>query len=405
MFPSSNSTDNPMESLFRKAIFCDQNPISKQYDPPIFSNFPSPFFEEHEFPLNQMLSHSPQMGGSSFLVSDNIPDPAGKDTARFNVVDASRTKEKSRDTNPSPVSTPVRRRSLGVVPRNRAGKKDRHSKICTAQGVRDRRMRLSLQVARKFFDLQDLLGYDKASKTIEWLFNKSKKAIKELARDHLNEGKNNISVSDAKSESLISECEVLSGIEENSNTEIKERKVTATSRNNADISPSSVNKGSGRKSQKTTKSSQRESRDEARARARCRTIEKMMMRRLGNLSQWNKSNPNYEDIQKVGSSNIPFEEPNSDFQERVSSYHGDYHNLPDLGTIENLFGSSSTTSNSCPNPDLQCPATASACFQSRISSILGFLGNWDVLNNEKNQVPLVGNPNSVFVDSPNFLFQ
>nr|GMD19712.1 transcription factor TCP12-like [Ipomoea batatas] len=62
------------------------------------------------------------------------------------------------------------------------GKKDRHSKICTARGVRDRRMRLSLQIARKFFDLQDTLGFDKASKTIEWLFSKSKNAIKDLMR-------------------------------------------------------------------------------------------------------------------------------------------------------------------------------------------------------------------------------
>ncbi|VFQ85492.1 unnamed protein product [Cuscuta campestris] len=60
------------------------------------------------------------------------------------------------------------------------GKKDRHSKICTAQGVRDRRMRLSLHVARRFFDLQDMLGFDKASKTIEWLLSKSECAIKEL---------------------------------------------------------------------------------------------------------------------------------------------------------------------------------------------------------------------------------
>ncbi|CAN8238922.1 unnamed protein product [Cochlearia groenlandica] len=63
----------------------------------------------------------------------------------------------------------------------RKGKKrDRHSKICTAQGPRDRRMRLSLQIARKFFGLQDMLGFDKASKTIEWLISKSKDSIKQV---------------------------------------------------------------------------------------------------------------------------------------------------------------------------------------------------------------------------------
>ncbi|MFS7993390.1 putative transcription factor TCP family [Helianthus anomalus] len=60
------------------------------------------------------------------------------------------------------------------------GKKDRQSKIHTAQGLRDRRMRLSVHTARKFFDLNDMLGFDKASKTIEWLFSKSHKAIEEV---------------------------------------------------------------------------------------------------------------------------------------------------------------------------------------------------------------------------------
>ncbi|XP_060195613.1 transcription factor CYCLOIDEA-like [Lycium barbarum] len=59
-------------------------------------------------------------------------------------------------------------------------KKDRHSKILTSQGHRDRRVRLSIGVARMFFDLQDMLGFDKPSKTLEWLFTKSKLAIEEL---------------------------------------------------------------------------------------------------------------------------------------------------------------------------------------------------------------------------------
>nr|AXM04958.1 cycloidea-like protein [Scaevola taccada] len=62
-------------------------------------------------------------------------------------------------------------------------KKDRHRKIFTAQGPRDRRVRLSLDIARKLFSLQDLLGFDKASKTLDWLFTKSKTAIKELVEE------------------------------------------------------------------------------------------------------------------------------------------------------------------------------------------------------------------------------
>lgn len=64
--------------------------------------------------------------------------------------------------------------------RRRSSKKDRHSKIDTARGPRDRRMRLSLEIARKFFDLQDLLGYDKASRTVDWLLRNSSSAINEL---------------------------------------------------------------------------------------------------------------------------------------------------------------------------------------------------------------------------------
>ncbi|XP_062009666.1 transcription factor DICHOTOMA-like [Rosa rugosa] len=65
-------------------------------------------------------------------------------------------------------------------------KKDRHSKIFTSQGLRDRRVRLSINVAREFFDLQDLLGFDKASKTLEWLLSNSRKAIKDLEKSKCN---------------------------------------------------------------------------------------------------------------------------------------------------------------------------------------------------------------------------
>ncbi|CAH8360593.1 unnamed protein product [Eruca vesicaria subsp. sativa] len=65
----------------------------------------------------------------------------------------------------------------------KAVKKDRHSKIHTAQGLRDRRVRLSIGIARQFFDLQDMLGFDKASKTLDWLLKKSRRDIKELVQE------------------------------------------------------------------------------------------------------------------------------------------------------------------------------------------------------------------------------
>ncbi|XLU78026.1 hypothetical protein S245_001447, partial [Arachis hypogaea] len=49
-------------------------------------------------------------------------------------------------------------------------KKDRHSKIHTSQELRDRRVRLSSEISRKFFDLQDMLEFNKPSNTLEWLF-------------------------------------------------------------------------------------------------------------------------------------------------------------------------------------------------------------------------------------------
>ncbi|KAJ0786049.1 putative transcription factor TCP family [Helianthus annuus] len=92
-------------------------------------------------------------------------------------------------------------------PRKIPSNRDRHSKINTAQGPRDRRMRLSLDVAKKFFGLQDLLGFDKASKTIDWLLTESKTAILDLLPEH------SCSFMDvSNSTSSTSECEVVSGI-------------------------------------------------------------------------------------------------------------------------------------------------------------------------------------------------
>jgi hypothetical protein len=62
----------------------------------------------------------------------------------------------------------------------RSGGKDRHSKVYTAKGIRDRRVRLSVPTAIQFYDLQDRLGYDQPSKAIEWLINAAAGAIEKL---------------------------------------------------------------------------------------------------------------------------------------------------------------------------------------------------------------------------------
>ncbi|KAL5570986.1 hypothetical protein UlMin_020583 [Ulmus minor] len=61
------------------------------------------------------------------------------------------------------------------------GRKDRHSKVYTAKGPRDRRVRLSAHTAIQFYDVQDRLGYDRPSKAVDWLMKKAKPAIDKLA--------------------------------------------------------------------------------------------------------------------------------------------------------------------------------------------------------------------------------
>ncbi|XP_062152844.1 transcription factor TCP4-like [Alnus glutinosa] len=61
------------------------------------------------------------------------------------------------------------------------GRKDRHSKVYTAKGPRDRRVRLSAHTAIQFYDVQDRLGYDRPSKAVDWLIKRAKSAIDKLA--------------------------------------------------------------------------------------------------------------------------------------------------------------------------------------------------------------------------------
>lgn len=60
------------------------------------------------------------------------------------------------------------------------GGKDRHSKVCTVRGLRDRRIRLSVPTAIQLYDLQDKLGLSQPSKVIDWLLNATKQEIDKL---------------------------------------------------------------------------------------------------------------------------------------------------------------------------------------------------------------------------------
>ncbi|KAI4346819.1 hypothetical protein L6164_007684 [Bauhinia variegata] len=165
----------------------------------------------------------------------------------------------------------------------RAPKKDRHSKIYTSQGLRDRRVRLSIEIARKFFDLQDMLGFDKASNTLEWLFTKSKKAIKDLALSKNSSSAGGGDSDGAKSFSSSSDCdEVVSGINQVVNMDIVPNLKGNDDSNEKSLMGFDAAVAKEKKLKRAQKDIQpvfvrakKESREKARARARERTSYKM----------------------------------------------------------------------------------------------------------------------------------
>lgn len=60
------------------------------------------------------------------------------------------------------------------------GGKDRHSKVLTAKGLRDRRVRLSVPTAIQLYDLQDRLGVEQPSMAVDWLIKAAKSAVDEI---------------------------------------------------------------------------------------------------------------------------------------------------------------------------------------------------------------------------------
>ncbi|CAL4935501.1 unnamed protein product [Urochloa decumbens] len=153
-----------------------------------------------------------------------------------------------------------------------AARKDRHSKICTAGGMRDRRMRLSLDVARKFFALQDMLGFDKASKTVHWLLNTSKAAIQEIMADDassecVEDGSSSLSNPAAAAE--------LGGGGDQPPNKPEGKKPTAKARKAAATTPKPPRKAANAHHHQVP---DKETRAKARERARERTKEKHRMR-------------------------------------------------------------------------------------------------------------------------------
>lgn len=120
-------------------------------------------------------------------------------------------------TKASSSSTPwLRLKDPRIVRVSRAfGGKDRHSKVCTIRGLRDRRVRLSVPTAIQLYDLQDRLGLNQPSKVVDWLLNAAKHEINELPPLPIPPG--NFSLDPSDIEVGVSHCN--EGFKMNSNFE------------------------------------------------------------------------------------------------------------------------------------------------------------------------------------------
>lgn len=259
MKPCSTTEINPLPFTHNQNIAWDYaNPSSMGEDQDSYLQycfFPDPFLDDDH---DLFLSHFFQQQQQHHLLI-----PAGN--ANWDQQEREREQEKlTPDDNRKKQNSGKTKKLCS----RKIGKKDRHSKICTAQGPRDRRMRLSLQIARKFFDLQDMLGFDKASNTIDWLLSHSNSAIKKL-KDSLNLNNNNHSAYSYGSQVSCGSSEAVSELttRDNNVASGKESAFMATP------TPSSkLKKG------RQLRTVARESRDRARARARERTKEKLILK-------------------------------------------------------------------------------------------------------------------------------
>ncbi|XP_019267653.1 PREDICTED: transcription factor CYCLOIDEA-like isoform X2 [Nicotiana attenuata] len=228
MFPASNSTGNPPPH------------------PSLSFHSTSPFLGLNG---NQILLHHYQNQLSSHHFAKNMTLSAN------NIINSPNYHQNHCDN--SSRSFPINKKPK---------KRERSSKILTSQGPRDRRVRLSIAIARKFFDLQEMLGFDKPSKTLDWLFTNSKLAIEELPnwsthQDHDSNIAGATKSSCNETKDYASECEDLA-IETNEGLERKPKRLAKEKKEVKDEATDLA-------------LVTRESRVKARARARERTIKKM----------------------------------------------------------------------------------------------------------------------------------
>lgn len=165
-----------------------------------------------------------------------------------------------------------------------SGGKDRHSKVLTSKGLRDRRVRLSVSTAIQFYDLQDRLRVDQPSKAVEWLLKAASKSIDELPAINTSYPDTPKQLSDEKRPRLMDSAEV--ELDGDFNTNYQQQQHVSLSKS-ACSSNSETSKGSGLS---LTRS---ESRVKARERARERRAEKEKEKESETTRASNRPNVNH----------------------------------------------------------------------------------------------------------------
>lgn len=389
-----------------------QNPSSMQEADHSSSSlhFPLPFLDQRDLLLSDVFTqHHPQQ--QQILVSS--ANLAAESTREMNPAvskKATRSNNKKQRSNMNGTKQPISRK--------RTGKKDRHSKIHTAQGPRDRRMRLSVQIARKFFNLQDMLGFDKASKTIDWLFTKSKAAIKELI-DSLPSAKRNGSSGGDQTVSSTSESEImLPGITMTPDNGDKREMVVE-----GEPFVSNPRQRLKKTNKPVLNSLARESRDKARARARERTKEKQKIKGLVKSKHFSQANPNkleqlgsassLENGESLGFGSQEMESSSKMVREEEEEEPATYllqHQMNSVRIVDKFLGLTSAPQ-SCSSFYLSgnfvVPSVGGADFEDEFS---GFPGNWDISNGRELQNIHCAMPNmklstgNVHVQNPRAIF-
>ncbi|XP_038895175.1 transcription factor TCP18-like [Benincasa hispida] len=283
MFFSTNSSSNTKNG---HDPFCSLPHIDHSFHLPIsFFPFPSPFEvidEEYDHHHHQDFLNFNNNSSSS---SQNINPP----------IISTNNNTPSLDKILPTIS--AQKKMKKIPPRKRLSKKDRHSKITTARGVRDRRMRLSLPVAKQFFGLQDLLGVDKGSKTVEWLLIQAKPEILKLARE-----KNHFLMSNNSSSNYYSAYSNSSELDNEVGVIIGDQNLNTKDNN---IKIKKKKKMMIRAKQLPRKAMAKELREKARERARARTLEKK--NQIFIRDSCSDHHPNFTKIISSSSWSSPFE--------------------------------------------------------------------------------------------------